>query len=190
MKVKPSRKPGRVLVEVDPKDASLLARTGPAVEAFAIRKVLVPVDFSEGSRKALAYALPLVRQFGARLALVNVVPANYYVGSEFGPVDFPLPEAEWRENSRRELKELAEAHAASGLTVETFTRQGQAAHEIAACALEWEADLLVLSTHGRTGLRHVLMGSVAENVVRYAPCPVLVVREHGHEFLRSIHDVG
>ena len=189
MKVKPSPKRGRVVVEVDRKDEPLLARTGVAAAAFEIKKVLVPVDFSPGSRKALQYALPLVRQFGARLALVHVLPANYFVGSEFGPVDFPVPEAEWEENSNRELKALAEELASPEVRVETFVRHGQAAHEIAAFGLEWGADLMVLSTHGRTGLRHVLVGSVAENVVRYAPCPVLVVREHGHEFLRAIHDV-
>jgi nucleotide-binding universal stress UspA family protein len=102
-------------------------------------------------------------------------------------VDFPVPEAEWQENSERELKALAAREVGAGVEVEMFVRHGQAAHEIAACALAWEADLMVLSTHGRSGLRHVLVGSVAENVVRYAPCPVLVVREHGHEFLKAIH---
>ncbi len=188
MKVKPSPKRGRVVLEVDRKDEPLLAQTGAVVSAFEIKKVLVPVDFSEGSLKALRYALPLARQFGARLGLVHVLPAHFFVGSEFGPVDFPVPEAEWQENSERELKALAAREVGAGVEVETLVRHGQAAHEIAACALAWGADLMVLSTHGRSGLRHVLVGSVAENVVRYAPCPVLVVREHGHEFLRAIHD--
>lgn len=185
MKVKPTPKRGRVLVEVDRKDEPLLAQSEVAASAFAIKKVLVPVDFSECSRKALQYAVPLARQFGARIALVHVMPANYFVGSEFGPVDFPVPEVEWREGSERELQAIAAREVGEELAGGVFVRQGQPAHEIAACAAEWEADLIVLSTHGRTGLRHVLVGSVAENVVRYAPCPVLVVREHGHEFLKA-----
>lgn len=188
MKVKPTPKRGRVLLEVDRKDEPLLAAgglgSGAAVSPFVLRRILVPIDFSECCRKALEYALPLARQFGAQLTLLHVMPANYFVGSEFGPVDFPVPEAEWRENSSRELRALAERTIAEAVPTETQVRQGQPAHEIAACAQELGIDLIVLSTHGRTGLRHVLVGSVAENVVRYASCPVLVVREHGREFLK------
>ncbi len=188
MKVKPTPKRGRVVVEVDRKDEQLLSRGaaegGGAASSFSLRKILVPIDFSDCSRKALAYAVPLAKQFAARITLLNVMPANYFVGSEFGPVDFPVPEGEWRENTSRELDLLAQKTVGNAVPFAVSVRQGQPAYEIASCAKEIDADLIVLSTHGRTGLRHVLVGSVAENVVRYAPCPVLVVREEEHEFLR------
>jgi nucleotide-binding universal stress UspA family protein len=116
------------------------------------------------------------------LLVVFVMPANYLIGSEFGPVDFPVPEAEWREQSRRELEAMARREIGDAAGFDVLVLQGQPAHEIATCARDQGASLIVISTHGRTGLRHVLVGSVAENVVRYAPCPVLVVREHGQSW--------
>jgi nucleotide-binding universal stress UspA family protein len=186
MKVKPSPKRGRVVVEVDRKDEQLLSGTvagAVPTSSFELKKVLVPVDFSPCSRKALRYALAFARQFQARLTLLHVLPANYFIGSEFGPIDFPLPETELRQGAERELAAVAAREVGAATPVETVVRQGQPVQEIVRFAGEAEIDLVILSTHGRTGLKHVLMGSVAENVVRYAPCPVLVVREFEHEFL-------
>lgn len=178
MKVKPTKQPGRVVVEVDRKDEGLLSGAVEAASApFEIKRILVPIDFSGCSKQALQYAIPLARQFGARLLLVYVMPANYFIGSEFGPVDFPVPEGEWRAQSQQELEALARREIGEEVAFDALVLQGQPAHEIAAAAAEHQASLIVLSTHGRTGLRHVLVGSVAENVVRYAPCPVLVVRD-------------
>jgi len=187
MKVKPTHQPGRVVVEVDRRDERLLtaASQGSPEPTFSLKRILVPIDFSECSQKALQYALPLARQFGARLLVVYVMPANYFVGSEFGPVDFPVPEGEWREQSLKELETMARREIGEAVAFDAVVLQGQPAHEIAACAQEQQASLIVISTHGRTGLRHVLVGSVAENVVRYAPCPVLVVREHGQDWLKG-----
>jgi len=187
MKVRPTPKRGRVVVEVDPQDERWLSASaaGSKPSPFRLRKILVPVDFSACSRKALRYALAFARQFDAGLTLLYVMPANYFVGSEFGPVDFPLPEAELRRNSQKELTALAAREVAGAAPVEAQVRQGQPVQEIVRHAQEAGVDLIILSTHGRTGLRHVLMGSVAENVVRYAPCPVLVVREFEHGFLES-----
>jgi universal stress protein A len=183
MKIKPTSKRGRVLVEVDRQDELMLAQRGGAA-AFVLRKILVPVDFSECSRKALQYAVPLARQFGAGLVLVYVMPVHYFVGSEFGPVDVPVPEKELLRNSERELGRLAEQETSGEVRAEIRVCRGQPVHEIVRVAREEGADLILLSTHGHTGLKHVLLGSVAENVVRYAPCPVLVVREHEREFVR------
>jgi universal stress protein A len=180
MKIKPTPEPGRVVVEVDRKDEPMLSAAGAGSEGiFPLKRILVPIDFSECSQKALQVALPLARQFDARLLVVYVMPANYYVGSEFGPVDFPVPEAEWRQQSLQELEAMARREIGGAVSFDAMVLQGQPAHEIATCAQEQRASLIVMSTHGRTGLRHVLVGSVAENVVRYAPCPVLVVREQG-----------
>jgi nucleotide-binding universal stress UspA family protein len=189
MKVKPSPKRGRVVVEVDRKDEQFLSGSGTVAaqpSPFELKQVLVPVDFSPCSRKALQYALAFARQFRARLTLLHVVPTNYFIGSEFGPIDFPLPDKELRQGSERELAAVAAREVGTAALVETVVRQGQPVQEIVRFAGEADIDLIILSTHGRTGLKHVLMGSVAENVVRYAPCPVLVVREFEHEFLGSV----
>jgi universal stress protein A len=186
MKIRPSPKRGRVLVEVGRQDEHLLSGSGTTptkASPFRLKQILVPTDFSACSKKALQYALAFARQFHARLTLLYVMPVNYFVGSEFGPVDCPVPEAELRRNSQKELAAWAGREAAGVVPVDTLVRQGQPVHEIVKLAREAKVDLILLSTHGRTGVRHVLMGSVAENVVRYAPCPVLVVREFEHEFL-------
>jgi nucleotide-binding universal stress UspA family protein len=188
MKVKPSPKRGRVVVEVDRKDERLLLESATAAaprSPFELKQVLVPFDFSPCSRKALQYALAFAKHFQARLTLLHVIPTNYFIGSEFGPIDFPLPEKELRQGSERELAAVAAREVGTATPVQTVVRQGQPVQEIVRFAGEAEIDLIILSTHGHTGLKHVLMGSVAENVVRYASCPVLVVREFEHEFLGS-----
>ncbi len=185
MKIKPTPKRGRVVVEVDREEERLLSQDSAIIASreFALGSILVPIDFSDCSRKALQYAVPLARQFGSRLLLVHVMPVHYFVGSEFGPVDVPVPEQEMRENSERALERLAREEIAGAVPVATRVCRGQPVQEIVAVAREAGVDLILLSTHGHTGLKHVLLGSVAENVVRYAPCPVLVVREHQREFV-------
>lgn len=183
MKIKPTRKRGRVVVEVDRRDERLLSQGLAWPAPFALRKVLVPIDFSECSRKALQYAVPLAQQFNASLVLVYVLPVHYYVGSEFGPVDLPLPETELLRNSEEQLARFAQREIGERVASECRVLRGPPVHELVRAAREEEADLILLSTHGHTGLKHVLLGSVAENVVRFAPCPVLVVREHQHEFI-------
>jgi nucleotide-binding universal stress UspA family protein len=162
------------VVEVDRQDESLLAR---GTDTFALRRIVLPVDFSECSRKALHYAVPLARQFHASLLLVYVMPVHYYVGSEFGPVDVPMPEEQWLQNAQEQLARLAEQEIGGQVATRCLVLRGQPVHEIVRAARDEQADLILLSTHGHTGLKHVLLGSVAENVVRYSPCPVLVVRD-------------
>jgi universal stress protein A len=181
MKIKPTGIRGRVLVEVDSRDEALLGATRPT--PFALRKILVPIDFSQCSRKALQYAVPLAQQFGASLVLVYVMPVHYYVGSEFGPLDVPVPETELLRNSADQLAQFAQREIGERVQSKCQVLRGQPVHELVRAAQEEQADLIVLSTHGHTGLKHVLLGSVAENVVRYALCPVLVVREHQHDFI-------
>lgn len=188
MKIKPARKKGKVVVELGAKDQSLLA----AAASFRLKRILVPVDFSECSRKALRYALPFAREFGAEINLLYVVESAYVMGSmgEFGtgeyvPVDYAAMETELVAISARQLRELATAEIGSSATWKPIIRQGRPATEIVEAAREIEADLIVIATHGHTGLKHVLLGSVAENVVRHAPCPVLTVRTSEREFIES-----
>ncbi len=186
MKVKPSQKPGQVIVELGSKDEPILAESGQtrAAAAFRLKKILVPVDFSACSEKALQYAIPFARQFGASMTLVYVVHLNY-TGAEYGPIDFPLLEQQLQENGEKQLAALVKNQIRDQVPAETLVRTGRAASEIVEVAKERNIDLIIISTHGYTGLKHVFLGSTTENVVRYAPCPVLTVREHEHEFVTT-----
>jgi len=134
-------------------------------------KVLVAIDGSECSARALAAGAEQARLSGAALAIVYAVDPLPALSPEF------IPTAGIFEELRLAGQELLKKTAA-GLSPapQTFLRQGRPDYEVVACAKQWGADLLVLGTHGRTGLGRVLLGSVAEHVVRHAPRSVLVVR--------------
>ena len=170
-----------VVIELGAKEAGL---PGKPPSPFCIRKILVPVDFSECSRKALRYAIPFATQFGASLTLLYVTQINYAAG-EFGMVDTPLMEGQVREAAEKALKKLLREEIGDKVSASQQIRIGRPAWEIAAAAKELDTDLIIISTHGHTGIKHMFLGSVTENVARIAPCPVLVVREEEHEFLRA-----
>ncbi len=161
-------------------DASSAANT-PETETCAdpkvglFSKILVPIDFSEPSDEALGYALFLARASGAGIHLLNVVePIPTYSGFQEMPIVFS--ETQTAERCREELAKVADKYRSADLSVTSEVTLGPAADGIAAKAGTWPADLIVIATHGYTGLKHVLLGSVAEKIVRYAPCPVLVIR--------------
>ena len=177
MNSKPTDKAGERLAELGPKAAQLpdeRPQTTPSV--FQLNTLLVPVDFSGCSTKALAYAIPLAQQFKAELILLHVM-WPYVSVPEMGPVDL-----ETIDDARTQLEELGR-HLPEAVRWRTLLRTGQPHTEIIQAAKEMGVDLVVLSTHGRTGLARAVMGSTTEKVVRHAPCPVLVVREHEHEFV-------
>lgn len=142
-----------------------------------IKSILVPVDFSPDSTRSLSYAAPLAAQLNAKLVLLHVVEP---VATPDFAGAFPL--AMDNDKALAESK-IALESIAKKLKVPTksidriITRFGRAYHEIAEAARSLKVDLVVLATRGNTGLKHVLLGSTAERVVRHAPCPVLVVRE-------------
>jgi nucleotide-binding universal stress UspA family protein len=158
-----------------------LAKTDAAAKSQASplhpRKILVPVDFSDCSAHALEYALALAAQFQARLVLLHVVePAvlsdNYMsVSSILDDSNQALVEA-----GKERLQALGRKTAAGREPVETLVRLGRAHSEISDTARAMGVDLIVIATHGYKGLKHVLLGSTTERVVRHASCPVLVVR--------------
>ena len=171
------------MVELDSKDDELLSSGNPPeTSGFELKRILVPIDFSDCSKKALQYAIPFARQFGAELTLLHVVQVNYYAG-DFGTVDVALLEGEMRKNGQLQLDSLAAEMADRDIYSKTEVRTGRTTSEIVNLARETNVDLIILATHGHTGLKHVLLGSVAENVVRHAPCPVLIVRELEHDFV-------
>ena len=148
--------------------------------AFPWKKVLCPIDFSEPARAAMEAAVQIARQFGAELTLFHAYQLPGYTLPEGSVVASPkmLQElAVQAETHLAEWKRLAEGLGASGVTTEKGI--GEPALEIIDLAREGGYDLVVVGTHGRTGLRHALLGSVAERVVRKAGCPVLSIHPEG-----------
>jgi Universal stress protein UspA and related nucleotide-binding proteins len=146
---------------------------------FDIHSILVPTDFSECGNYALSYAASLARSFKASIICVNVIePIVPTVG--YSGMTEPMPIADIAEqledSAERELPKLAECEEFSGLDVEEMVVHGEAAAEIVRLANERSVDLIVIASHGRTGLGRILFGSTAEAVVRHAACPVLVVK--------------
>ena len=163
-------------------------KTAPATEKLStqeetgspflgIKSVLVPLDFSAESKKALAYAVPFARQFGARLTLLHVIEP---VATPDFAQTFPLmiEDDKLMAAAKSELRRVVQDSGIEPNLVEkTLVRFGRSFHEIAEAARTLKVDLIIIATHGHTGLKHVLLGSTTERVVRHAPCPVLVVRQ-------------
>ena len=139
-----------------------------------IREILVPVDFSDHSRVAFNYALDFAATFGAKLALVHIVEQVVYPGDwVFAPVPGPAVVGEPTKDLGKRLREFAGEYGAS---ISPIVRVGRPWQQIVEVATDRKSDLIISATHGHTGLKHVLLGSVAEKIVRHAPCPVLTVR--------------
>jgi nucleotide-binding universal stress UspA family protein len=153
----------------------------------AVKKVLFPTDFSELSNHALPYAIKMAKIFDAELVMLHAVTLY-----EHDPNDpdhhFPSLDAycsEVKEAAENGFQVCIERIGDSGVTIRRSIVQGVSPH---AAILEYideagDIGLIVMSTHGRSGLKHVLLGSVTENVIRYATCPVLVVKQPEHEFI-------
>lgn len=140
----------------------------------AVKKILIPVDFSKQSKRVVRYALALAAQFGAEVTLAHVIEYVIYAGDVIAPPFIAQEYATEREGQvRRELAPLAATYQGK---IKQVVRTGRVWQEIVKLAEEEKSGLIIIATHGYTGLQHVLLGSVAEKVVRHAPCPVLVVR--------------
>lgn len=148
-----------------------------------MKKILVPTDFSEFSKQAVDYAVELAQRFEAEITLIYVLQDAVALFPEPG-VAFPAPGnylQELQESSQQALERLRESLPAE-MTIHTVLRNGPPFVEIVRYAKEEDVDLIVIGTHGRSGLAHMLLGSVAEKVVRKASCPVLTVRPREHKF--------
>lgn len=161
----------------------LVARQGKQAEPaerkefeFAPRNILVPVDFSQCSMAGLKYAAVFARAFNARLLLFHALfPPNPMLIDRMSanlPVEL---DATRRMNAQLEVEALEQLHFLRDVACETEIRTGYAIQEICAAIERANIDLIITSTHGQTGLKHALLGSVAEHVVRYAERPVLIV---------------
>ena len=139
-------------------------------------KVLVPIDFSECSMKGLTYAMAFAKQFKSKLVLLNSVQFQYYVASdEYARYDVPQLMQYAETSAREQMDDLVKKTGWDGLDVEISLQSGHPGQQICEHARDSGFDLIVTSTHGTTGFKHLLLGSVAEYVVRHAHCPVLVV---------------
>jgi universal stress protein A len=182
MKFKATHTPGGMIVEMGPKEDQIPTPAGP-LSVFKVKKILVPVDFSPCSLKALQYAAPFAKQFGAELVIVHVVE-SYIPVPEVGTVDVTIIQEEIKDGAKKELEKLRQS-VDPELVPTAELRIGTPWVEVIETAKKLNVDLIIVSTHGRTGLSHVFMGSIAESIVRHAGCPVLVVREKEHEFIVS-----
>lgn len=141
--------------------------------------ILVPVDFSAPARDALEYAAELARLSRAGLVVMHVIETVQYAtpADLFGAAaNLGMLEEERRRIAEQELARLARRLGKGGRKVRTVIGTGSPAHTIVTAAARLKAGLIVMATHGRTGLTHLLMGSVAERVVRTSACPVLTLR--------------
>lgn len=150
-----------------------------------IKNILVPIDFSNYSKNALRYAVNFAKLFKSKVYLVYVVePVIYPSDFSMGQVTFPVNDLEMNVRAKDELNNLAKTEIGSEIEVETIIKTGKPFVEINETASELDIDLIVIATHGHTGMEHLLFGSTAEKVVRKAPCPVLTLREpiKGYKF--------
>lgn len=146
--------------------------------SIAFHRILAPTDFSEHARPALRFAAALAEKFGAELQLLHVLADIVPVGPDPTLVTVLPPEyyAESEERCREALKNALDPAWGTPPTVTTHVTWGGAVEGVLSHAAEHKNDLIVIATHGRTGFSHVLLGSVAERIVREAPCPVLTIR--------------
>jgi phosphomannomutase len=151
---------------------------------FAVRRVLFPTDFSDYANQALPFAVAIAQDYGASLHVLHVVPTpEIAVQLELvAPVIDASFLGDLEKSAREHLETVVPAEVRKRLDVTLAVRRGAAFLEIVRYAREEKIDLIAIATHGRTGLQHALFGSVAEKVVRKAPCPVLSIRPKGHEF--------
>ncbi len=149
---------------------------------MATKKIVFATDFSENSAPARERAIEYAKAFGAEILIVHVVNSRvmgYPSFAERVPVDLALIEQNIREGVEQELEAMSEDIGKEVHHVTTYHFTGSPAEEIVRFAGEYEADLIVMGTHGWTGFKHLIVGSTAENVVRSSHCPVLTVRAQG-----------
>ncbi len=162
-----------------------------------IRQILAPTDFSECSKQAVACAYELAQTFGAKLVLLHVIEElPSYIGF-IPPGGAAMLLKDLERQARLDLAEVLPEAEAAEVEVTRQVVGGSPSHEIVKVAAAEKVDLIVIATHGRTGLSHLGMGSVAERVVRTAPCPVMTIRpmavtaEHRHApVLRGPHSMA
>lgn len=151
--------------------------------SIQLKRILCPTDFSEPSEHAIKYAISFAQQYGAVLYLLHVIePLTPVPGIDLGPALVYEERPDLLNRVQELLDEIVPADLKPKIEIKQFIRRGTPFLEIIRVAREEQIDLIVIATHGRTGLSHMLLGSTTERVVRKAPCPVLSIRHPEHEF--------
>lgn len=168
---------GSVAAEVVRKASCPVLVTGEQPVPSGTNKILVPIDFSKHSEEGLRHAKDLAELFGAKLDLLHVVEENmppaFYTGGVTSIYDMH-PDID--EKAKAEMQKLVDETEGPGVEAAYHAASGRPASEIITFAQDHDSDLIVMATHGRSGLEHVFLGSVAEKVIQRAPCPVFTVR--------------
>lgn len=142
------------------------------------KRILVPLDFSEPSKRAACFAREWAKRFGAHIYLLHVVePVTFLAGLEDLPI--ALSQRDVAQTAKIALERIAQSELPDITPVSVLVRKGRAYDQIVKTARSFKIDLIIIPTHGYRGLEWAMMGSTAERVVRFAPCPVLTVRRRG-----------
>jgi nucleotide-binding universal stress UspA family protein len=183
MKFKPTHN-RKIAVELDEAESNIAFpanRVNPPKQSFIrLKHILVPIDFSQCSKKALAYALPYAKEFNAAVTLLFVAQTPFAGAGGDSP---GIGETEIVQLAREKLIALAAAEMPPEIRTQTMVRTGRPFVEIINAACELPADLIIVSTRGLGRLPDFYVGSTTETLVRYAACPVLVVRQNEREFV-------
>ncbi len=147
-----------------------------------LKKILCPIDHSDGSKEALKYAVSFAMKNEAKLYLLHVIDIRSFDES-IDTMAMQIPNDETIKQLKTKLLECIPEEIRSDMQIEALVVQGIPFAEIISIAKGNNVDMIVMGTHGRTGLAHIMIGSVSEKVVRKAHCPVLTVRQPGHKFV-------
>jgi len=149
---------------------------------ISLKKILCPIDHSDCSKEALKYAVSFAMKDEAKLYLLHVIDIRSFDES-LDTMTRQMPDDETMKQLKTKLFECVPEEIRNDMQVEALVVQGIPFAEIISIAKKNKVDMIVMGTHGRTGLAHIMIGSVSEKVVRKAHCPVLTVRQSGHEFV-------
>lgn len=150
---------------------------------ICIKNILCPIDYSVYSEMALKYAIEFAEKYQAKLCLIHVLDIRVYDINNPDLYDVNIVDEETIAKLRERLLRCVTDDTRGKIAVEARIIQGVPFAEIIKISKEYKIDLIVIGTHGRTGISHAIMGSVAEKVVRKAPCPVLTIRHPEHDFI-------
>jgi len=149
---------------------------------ISLKKILCPIDHSDCSKEALKYAVSFAMKDEAKLLLLHIIDIRSF-NEGLDAMSTQIPDEETLERLRAKLLDCIPEEIRDDMDVEALVVQGIPFAEIIGTAKEKDIDMIVIGSHGRTGISHMMLGSVSEKVVRKAPCPVLTVRQLGHEFV-------
>jgi nucleotide-binding universal stress UspA family protein len=157
-----------------------------------IKHILVPTDCSDLSRKAVEYAITLAKSLNAKITLFTVSNETVRMCvSEYSYVPEEIFQRVLKDHAKSQEKQLSNFWSQfdhMGVEVNLVRWDGDPFHQIICFAKNSDVDIIVMGTHGRTGIQHILMGSVAEKVIRYSPFPVLTVKDKDHPYKPLTHD--